>query len=185
MNLYELLCEELDQHMIISVDDCNEDSYEVDLPNGETVSCSDLAGELYPVFSNNGIRIMSNENPFSVLVNLDGKVVGGIVTSHDLEDDEDFDMNPYGTTNFSIVVDPSARKSPWAYKLIKHLIRNIPRGDIKGQVINPAIIPLLRMSGFEQLTQDGSPHGVIFVLDRTGTTKQSLQKADEDWRLDN
>jgi GNAT superfamily N-acetyltransferase len=105
---------------------------------------------------------MSNENPYSALIDADGKVYGGLVVSYDLPDDYDEFEYGGGVVTFSVVVDPIARGQRLAEKLITDLVKSNRRSVIKAQVINPLMEKILINLGFEKTSDTGSREGLVY-----------------------
>jgi len=164
IKLSSLLFEEIEGLQIVSLRGCEEDSFEIDLENGDVKDCTDISAELERMFNASKVRIMSNENPYSALIDADGKVYGGLVVSYDLPDDYDEFEHSSGVVTFSVVVDPVVRGQRLAEKLITDLIKNNRRSVIKAQVINPLMEKILINLGFEKTSDTGSREGLVYEL---------------------
>jgi len=164
MKLSKLLFEKVEGLQIISLRGCEEDSFEIDLDNGEIKDCTEISAELETMFSDSGVRIMSTENPYSALIDAEGKVYGGLVVSYELPDDYDEYEHGGGVITFSVVVDPAVRGQQLARKLISDLINSNRRALIKAQVINPLMEKILIDLGFEKTSETGSREGLVYEL---------------------
>ena len=160
--LYPILFEEVENLQIVSLRGCEEDSFEVDLDNGDVRDCTDISADLETMFKDSGVRIMSNENAYSALIDSDGKVYGGLVVSYELPDDYDEFEHGGGVITFSVVVDPMVRGQRLAEKLINDLIKSNRRALIKAQVINPLMERILVNLGFEKTSETGSREGLVY-----------------------
>jgi len=151
---------------IIDIDGCFSDSYDIDLPNGETVDCSDVAAQFRALFRINQLSILSNEEPFSALIDKNGKVYGGIVVSYGMSDDDSDNWenpNVQKQVTFSIAIDSRTKRSGWGRNLVQHLINNRKSYIIKAHVINPHMIPLLTSLGFKRENEQ-EENETIFLL---------------------
>ena len=151
---------------IIDVDGCFDSGYDIDLPNGETVDCDEVAGQFRALFKSNELNILRDEYPYSALFDKDGNVYGGIVVSYGMTDDnsdnwDDPDIQQQVT--FSVAIDPRARRSGWGKNLIQHLIDNRKSYVIKAQVVNPHMVPLLTSLGFKRENEHDETDS-IFLL---------------------
>jgi GNAT superfamily N-acetyltransferase len=160
MKLSKLLFEEVKGLQIVSLRGCEEDSFEIDLDNGEIKDCTDISAELERMFNASKVRIMRNENFYSALIDADGKVYGGLVVGYD-----EFKHGGVVIT-FSVVVDPAVRGQGLAAKLISDLIEKNPGALIKAQVINPLMEKILINPelglGFEKTSETGSREGLVY-----------------------
>lgn len=164
MKLYEFLFERANELRIISLQGCEEDSFEIDLDNGEVKDCTDIADELSRMFRASGVRIMSIENPYSALIDSSGKVYGGLVVSHKHTDDYYEFGDDGGIITFSVVVDPAVRGQKLAEKLINDLINSNPHSLIRAEVINPLMEKILTNLGFYK--SDESSPGIKLVYEK-------------------
>jgi GNAT superfamily N-acetyltransferase len=162
MKLSKLLFEEVEGLQIVSLRGCEEDSFNIYLKNGDKKDCTDISAELERMFNASKVRIMRNENPYSALIDTEGKVYGGIVVSYDLPDDYDEYEHGGGVVTFSVVVDPAVRGQRLAAKLIKDLLNSNRRALIKAQVINPLMEKILTDLGFEKTSETGSREGLVY-----------------------
>ena len=162
MRLYPILFEEVENLQIVSLRGCEEDSFEIDLDNGDVRDCTDISADLESMFKDSGVRIMSNENPYSALIDSEGKVYGGLVVSYELPEDYDEFEHGGGVITFSVVVDPMVRGQRLAEKLINDLIKSNRRALIKAQVINPLMERILTNLGFEKTSETGSREGLVY-----------------------
>jgi GNAT superfamily N-acetyltransferase len=162
MKLSKLLFEEVKGLQIVSLRGCEDDSFEIDLDNGEVKDCTEISADLETMFRDSGVRIMSTENSYSALIDTEGKVYGGIVVSYDLPDDYDEYEHGGGVVTFSVVVDPAVRGQRLAAKLIKDLLNSNRRALIKAQVINPLMEKILMDLGFEKTSETGSREGLVY-----------------------
>ena len=162
MRLYPILFEEVENLQIVSLRGCEEDSFEIDLDNGDVRDCTDISADLESMFKDSGVRIMSNENAYSALIDSEGKVYGGLVVSYKLPDDYDEFEHGGGVITFSVVVDPMVRGQRLAEKLINDLIKSNRRALIKAQVINPLMERILTNLGFEKTSETGSREGLVY-----------------------
>lgn len=162
MKLSKLLFEEVKGLQIVSLRGCEDDSFEIDLDNGEVKDCTEISADLETMFRDSGVRIMSTENPYSALIDTEGKVYGGLVVSYELPDDYDEYEHGGGVVTFSIVVDPAVRGQRLAAKLIKDLLNSNRRALIKAQVINPLMEKILMDLGFEKTSETGSREGLVY-----------------------
>jgi GNAT superfamily N-acetyltransferase len=162
MKLYPILFEEVQGLEIVLLRGCEEDSFEVDLENGDVKDCTEISDDLERMFRSSGVRIMSNENPYSALIDSEGKVYGGLVVSYELPEDYDEFEHGGGVITFSVVVDPTVRGQRLAEKLINDLISSNGRSVIKAQVINPLMEKILNSLGFEKVSETGSREGLVY-----------------------
>jgi len=162
VKLASILFEEVEGLEIVSLRGCEDDNFEIDLDNGEVKDCTDISDELSRMFNASGVRIMSTENPYSALIDGDGKVYGGLVVSYELPDDYDEFEHGSGVVTFSVVVDPAVRGQKLAEKLINDLIKSNRRSLIKAQVINPLMEKILIGLGFEKTSESGSKEGLVY-----------------------
>jgi ribosomal protein S18 acetylase RimI-like enzyme len=168
MKLSQILFENIDtkELKIISLEGCEDDSFEIDLANGEVKDCTDISAELERLFADSKVRIMSNENPYCAMIDGEGKVYGGLVVSYELPDDFDEFEHGAGVVTFSVVVVPEARRQGVARKLIRYLMNNKPRALIQAQVINRAMVNILEDLGFQKTSESGSREGLVYQLNR-------------------
>jgi len=160
--LSSILFEGVEDLEIVSLRGCEDDNFEIDLNNGEVKDCTDISDELFDLFNSSGVRIMSTENPYSALIDGDGKVYGGLVVSYELPEDYDEFEHGAGVITFSVVVDPAVRGQKLAEKLIVDLIKFNRRSVIKAQVINPLMEKILINLGFEKTSESGSRQGLVY-----------------------
>lgn len=154
LKLETILHEELDisNLKIIDISGCFENGYDIDLPNGETIECNEIADQFYKLLSDNKIRMMNSEEPLYALINSNGDLFGGIVGSINL----DYNTDEYNLT-FSIAVDDLVKRQGYAKKLIAQMIKDYKHRIIKNieaQVINPNMEPLLMSLGFEKKSNE-------------------------------
>jgi N-acetylglutamate synthase-like GNAT family acetyltransferase len=148
LKLENILFENVQEMIIIDVKGCQENGYDIDLPNGETVDCNEIIDQFHELLSKNKLRKMFHEEPLLALINNSGNLYGGIVGSIDMN----YDSEEY-TLTFSIAVDDLVKRKGWARKLIIQLIQNFKSTTInyiRADVINENMIPLLTSIGFKQ-----------------------------------
>ena len=166
MRLKEILFEQanIGGLTIVNIDGCEEDSFDIELDNGKTIECDDVSNQFSKLYGDAGVRIMSNESPYSALVDSEGVLRGGIVINYELPEDMDEIEYGGGHITFSIVIDPIVRGQRWAEIMIADLVKNKSRSTIKAQVINPLMEKILDRMGFEKISESGSAEGLVYRL---------------------
>jgi len=162
----EFLFEAKTNYNIIDISDSDEEDYEINLQNGQTIEASDLFYDLSQIFANAEVRIMSIEHPFEAAITEDGKVIGGSVISKEMPNEDDYDSGIQSIVRFSIAVDDSHRNLGIATKLITNIISRYKKHGtkIQAQVINPLMENLLIKLGFEKISESGSSEGLVYQL---------------------
>ncbi len=163
---------------IVNIDGCDDNSFDIELDNGETIECNDISDQFTELYRDGGVRIMSNESPYSALVDSAGSLKGGIVISYSLPEDIEEVEYGGGNVSFSIVVNPSVRGQKWAETMIADLVKNKSHSIIEAQVINPLMEKILVRMGFEKTSDSGNSKGLIYKL----LPKRLRGKNDEDDR---
>jgi len=166
IRLNQILFEQNDltEYHIVNIDGCWDNSFDVELENGEQIECDEIANQFDKLFRESGVRIMSNENPYSALIDLSGKLFGGIIVSYELPEDMEEVEFDGGNVTFSIVINQNVRGKKFAEKMIVDLIKNKRRSVIKAQVINPLMEKILIGLGFEKISESGSANGLVYKL---------------------
>lgn len=166
MNLFNLIFESLSPNFqLLDIENSSQDDFEIELPNGEEVLSSELQEQLEIIFKNSGVRIMSVENPYEVIIDKNGTVLGGSVISYDVPSDEDYD-DGINKITFSIAVDDTARGKGIAAKLVQSLIskKKRRRTILRAQVINPIMEKVLIKFGFQKVSESDSVNGLVYEL---------------------
>ena len=154
---------------LVDLRGCEESGWDVSLGGGDglEVDCGQISDDLYRLFRESGIRVMSNESAYSALVDSSsGRVYGGLVASFDLPDDYDEFEHGNGVVTFSVVVDPEARGQQLARRLIEDLISSNKRSLVRAQVVNPVMEKVLVGMGFERVSEEGSSAGLVYQWKR-------------------
>jgi N-acetylglutamate synthase-like GNAT family acetyltransferase len=103
--------------------------------------------DFFDLFASGEIEVLSHEKPYSVLIDENGNIHGGIVTSTGYTDDAEWSSVQTEVT-FSIAIKPESRRKGYGKKLIQHLVDNNRKSVIKALVVNSHMISLLRGLGF-------------------------------------
>lgn len=153
---------------LVDLRGCEESGWDVSLGgDGLEVDCGQISDNLYRLFRESGIRVMSNESAYSALVDSSsGRVYGGLVASFDFPDDYDEFEHGNGVVTFSVVVDPEARGQQLARRLIEDLISSNRRSLVRAQVVNPVMEKVLVGMGFEKVSEEGSSEGLVYQWKR-------------------
>lgn len=151
---------------IVNVDGCHEDPFDVEIDDGVTVDCSEIADQFNELIKDSGIRMLRNDWPISALIDRNGNVYGGIFGSYEmLETDlnDDYLEDTIQILTFSIVIDSSVRGLGLAERMIRDLIEN-KRYHVKlrADVVNPLMIKILEKIGFERIYPDGYSGRLIY-----------------------
>lgn len=141
---------------IISINGCEEDPFDIGLPNGNSIDCGEIADQLRELVKGSGIRMLSNDSPITALIDNDGDIYGGIFGNYELP--EDFDDFEYGMglLTFSIVIRRDLRGNRLAEKMIKELIENNRNLTLRAIVVNPIMENVLARLGFELINEHHS-----------------------------
>jgi GNAT superfamily N-acetyltransferase len=153
---------------IVNIDGCHEDSFDVEIDDGVTVDCSEIADQFNELIKDSGIRMLRNDWPISALIDRSGNVYGGIFGSYEmLETDlnDDYLEDTIQILTFSIVIDSSVRGLGLAERMIRDLIEN-KRYHVKlrADVVNPLMIKILEKIGFERIYPNGYFGRTIYEL---------------------
>lgn len=151
---------------IIDISGSTNESFEVELPNGEIIDSTDLYSQLQDIFVSSKVRILSNEEPYEVAVTENGEVLGGTVIGIEMPSDDDYDSGIRSIIKFSVATNENYRGLGIASKLIKNLIKSKQRHGqkIRAQVINPIMEQILIKFGFEKISESGSAEGLVYEL---------------------
>lgn len=152
--------------IIVDLDGCHEDSFDIEIGDGVTVDCSEMADQFNELIKDSGIRMLRNDWPVSALIDKSGNVYGGIFGSYEmLETDlnDDYLEDTIQILTFSIVIDSSVRGLGLAERMIRDLIEN-KRYHVKlrADVVNPLMIKILEKIGFERIYPDGYSGRLIY-----------------------
>lgn len=100
--------------------------------------------DVFDFFMEHGIHISDYEKPFEVCVDEHGHMIGASTFGCRHEEDEGcFEYS------FSVAVDPDARRSGVARRLVKSIIDQHPGINLAPWVVNPHMVLLLESMGFE------------------------------------